>query len=127
MSVREVVEGLADRRPASTTVSTVLENLRRKEWVDREQVGRLRFCRPPRDRAAHAAGIISGALADSGDPHATPLRFVEEMSAEGVDVCGRCRPTFPGRRRRDGAVRVSHGGAARRHEHGWRRGCRPCR
>lgn len=86
MSVREVVEGLEDRRPAYTTVSTVLENLRRKGWVDREQVGRLWFYRPLRDRAAHAASIMSGALADSGDPHAALLRFVDEMSAEDVDV-----------------------------------------
>ncbi|HLU98181.1 MAG TPA: BlaI/MecI/CopY family transcriptional regulator, partial [Thermobifida alba] len=73
-------------RPAYTTVSTVLENLRRKGWVDREQVGRLWFYRPLRDRAAHAASIMSGALADSGDPHAALLRFVDEMSAEDVDV-----------------------------------------
>ncbi|GAA3724867.1 BlaI/MecI/CopY family transcriptional regulator [Spinactinospora alkalitolerans] len=86
MSVREVIRSLGERRPAYTTISTVLENLRRKGWVDREQIGRLWFYRPIRDRASHAAQRMHGALTDSGNPHATLLRFVDDMAPEDVDV-----------------------------------------
>lgn len=86
MSVRDVVEALEDRKPAYTTISTVLENLRRKGWVARERIGRLWFYRPSRDRASHAAGLMHGALTDSDDAHATLLRFVDGMNREDVDV-----------------------------------------
>lgn len=86
MSVREVVESLRERNPAYTTISTVLENLRSKGLVDREQIGRLWFYRPLQDRASHAASIMAEALARSGDAHATLLRFVDTMKAEDVDV-----------------------------------------
>lgn len=86
MSVRQVVEALSDRGPAYTTVSTVLENLRRKQWVEREQLGRLWFYRPLRDRAAYAAQRMHGALTDSDDPRATLLRFVDDMASDDVDM-----------------------------------------
>ncbi|PSL00584.1 putative transcriptional regulator [Murinocardiopsis flavida] len=86
LSVREVLQSLEERRPAYTTISTVLENLRRKGWVDREQTGRLWFYRPLRDRAAHASQRMHGALTDSGNPRAALLRFVDDMAPEDVDV-----------------------------------------
>ncbi|MGW5875296.1 BlaI/MecI/CopY family transcriptional regulator [Nocardiopsis terrae] len=86
VSVREVVEGLADREPAYTTISTVLENLRRKGWVDRERTGRLWFYRALRDRASHAADRMHGALDDSGDPRVALLRFVDRMDPDDLDV-----------------------------------------
>lgn len=86
LSVRGVILALEGRRPAYTTISTVLENLRRKGWVDREQTGRLWFYRPLRDRAAYAARRMHGALTDSGNPRAALLRFVDEMAPEDVDV-----------------------------------------
>ncbi|WP_017585708.1 BlaI/MecI/CopY family transcriptional regulator [Nocardiopsis ganjiahuensis] len=86
MSVREVVEALADREPAYTTISTVLENLRRKEWADRERTGRLWFYRALRDRASHAADRMQGALDDSGDPQVALLRFVDRMDPQNLDV-----------------------------------------
>lgn len=85
-SVREVVEGLADREPAYTTISTVLENLRRKDWVERERIGRLWFYRALRDRASHAADRMQGALDDSGDPQVALLRFVDRMDPRNLDV-----------------------------------------
>lgn len=85
-SVREVVHSLSYRSPAYTTISTVLENLRRKGWVDRERTGRLWYYRALRDRAAHAADRMHGALADSGNHHAALLRFVDHMKPEDVDV-----------------------------------------
>lgn len=85
-SVREVVEGLTDREPAYTTISTVLENLRRKDWVERERIGRLWFYRALRDRASHAADRMQGALDDSGDPQVALLRFVDRMDPRNLDV-----------------------------------------
>ena len=86
MSVRGVVAGLHTREPAYTTIATVLENLRRKEWVERERVGRLWFYRPLRDRASHAADLMHGALGDSGDPPTVLLRFVDRMDPNDLDV-----------------------------------------
>lgn len=86
LSVREVVEALDDREPAYTTISTVLENLRRKDWVDRERTGRLWFYRALRDRASHAADRMHGALDDSGDPQVALLRFVDRMDPNNLDL-----------------------------------------
>ncbi|GAA1071488.1 BlaI/MecI/CopY family transcriptional regulator [Nocardiopsis composta] len=86
VSVRRVVDALPGRTPAYTTISTVLENLRRKGWVDRRRTGRVWFYRPLRDRASYAARRMHGALTDSGDSRAALLRFVDEMSPEEVDV-----------------------------------------
>ncbi|MDA8368725.1 MAG: BlaI/MecI/CopY family transcriptional regulator [Nocardiopsaceae bacterium] len=86
MSVRQTLEALPGRTHAYTTISTVLENLRRKGWVDRERIGRLWFYRALRDRAAYAAQRMHGALTDSGNPRATLLRFVDGMSPEDADM-----------------------------------------
>jgi len=86
MSVRELRTALSDRGPAYTTVSTVLENLRRKGWVDREQLGRVWFYRPRTTRVAHAAHVMSEALRESTNPQATLLRFVGEMSEEDAET-----------------------------------------
>ncbi|MEU0490369.1 BlaI/MecI/CopY family transcriptional regulator [Nocardiopsis sp. NPDC006139] len=84
LPVRGVLEGLTDHEVAYTTASTVLENLRRKGWVDRERTGRLWFYRPRRDRSTHAAEVMHEALADSRDSEATLLRFVDAMRPEEV-------------------------------------------
>jgi predicted transcriptional regulator len=86
MNVREVVACLHTRGPAYTTIATVLENLRRKEWVERERVGGLWFYRPLRDRASHAADRMHGALDDSGDSPTALLRFVDRMDPRDLDV-----------------------------------------
>lgn len=85
-SVREVITALPDRDPAYTTISTVLENLRRKGWVDREQVGRLWFYHALHERTDYAARLMHGALTDSGDAHATLLRFVDDMAEQDADT-----------------------------------------
>lgn len=86
MSVRQVVDALGDRDPAYTTIATVLENLRRKQRVERDRVGRLWYYRAVSNRAAHAAEVMHGALSASDDAHDTLLRFVDEMAPEEVDV-----------------------------------------
>ncbi|GAB3492950.1 BlaI/MecI/CopY family transcriptional regulator [Nocardiopsis coralliicola] len=80
LSVRDVITALSGREPAYTTISTVLENLRRKGWVDRERTGRVWFYRPLHERSDYAARLMHGALVDSGDPRATLLRFIDDMS-----------------------------------------------
>ncbi|MET9713549.1 BlaI/MecI/CopY family transcriptional regulator [Nocardiopsis alba] len=86
LSVREVIESLTGRDPAYTTISTVLENLRRKGWVERERVGRLWFYRPLRDRNSLAADRMRGALDDSGDSREALLLFVDRMDPNDLDV-----------------------------------------
>ncbi|MEV5540257.1 BlaI/MecI/CopY family transcriptional regulator [Saccharopolyspora shandongensis] len=82
MSVREVLDGFRDRGLAYTTVATVLENLHRKQWVDRDRLGRVWFYRPRLQASEHAALLMREALAASNSPRATFLRFVDEISDE---------------------------------------------
>lgn len=84
LTVRQVLEGLPDHATAYTTISTVLENLRRKGWVDRERLGRVWFYRPVRDRSSHAADLMHEALTGSRDSEATLLRFVDGMRPQDV-------------------------------------------
>ena len=84
LTVRQVLEGLPDHGTAYTTISTVLENLRRKGWVDRERLGRVWFYRTGRDRSAHAADLMHEALTGSRDSEATLLRFVDGMRPQDV-------------------------------------------
>ncbi|GAA4857435.1 BlaI/MecI/CopY family transcriptional regulator [Saccharopolyspora cebuensis] len=86
LSVRQVVEGLLDRDLAYTTVATVLDNLHRKRWVDRERLGRVWFYRPRVQASEHAAALMREALATSGSPRATFLKFVGEISEEDAAV-----------------------------------------
>lgn len=82
LSVRQVHEELRDRDLAYTTVATVLEKLHRKEWLDRERIGRVWFYRPRVQSSEHAASLMREALAASTSPRATFLKFVDEISEE---------------------------------------------
>ena len=84
MSVRQVLDSLPREGIAYTTISTVLENLRRKGWVRRERLGRLWFYQPLSDRPTHAAERMRDALEDGRDAGATLLRFVDGMSPDEV-------------------------------------------
>lgn len=95
MSVREVVDALSDREPAYTTIATVLENLRRKERVERDRIGRLWYYRAVSNRATHAAQVMHGALSASDDARGTLLRFVDDMAPEEVDVLRRLLSNVP--------------------------------
>lgn len=82
LSVRRVVDELVDRQPAYTTVATVLDNLHRKDCVQRERVGRVWFYRPRVQASELAARRMRDALASSSSPRATFLKFVDEISEE---------------------------------------------
>jgi predicted transcriptional regulator len=85
LSVREVLDDLnRDRALAYTTVMTVLDNLRRKGLVTREQSGRAYLYTPVRSRAEHAADLIAGVLAESEDRTAPLLHFVQRMTPDEV-------------------------------------------
>lgn len=82
-SVRDVLEALQPTRPlAYTTVLTVMDNLHSKGFLARERLGRAHQYWPTRSRTDYAAELMGEALADSGNPTAALLRFVESMPPE---------------------------------------------
>ncbi|UMG92237.1 BlaI/MecI/CopY family transcriptional regulator [Nocardioides sp. TF02-7] len=82
-SVRQVLEALPhERNRAYTTVMTVLDNLHRKGFVERERLGRAWNYRPTRSREEHVADLMGDALGASGDRTAALMHFVEQLPAE---------------------------------------------
>lgn len=80
VSVREVVEDPRRDRPiAYTTVMTVMDNLHRKGFLGREQVGRAYLYRPVRSREEHHAQIMAAALTASEDTAATLFHILGEI------------------------------------------------
>lgn len=80
-TVREVLDGLQRERPlAYTTVMTVMSNLHRKGWLNRELDGRAWRYQPVADRHEYTATLLERALATSDDQEGALLRFVERMS-----------------------------------------------
>lgn len=83
MSVREVRDGLANRREwAYTTVMTVLDTLHSKGWLTRSRRGRAYIYQPVAGREAYVAELMGQALLDSGDRASAFLRFVSAMTPE---------------------------------------------
>jgi predicted transcriptional regulator len=79
--VRDVREQLTSRRPlAYTTVMTVLDNLHRKGWVDREMDGRAYRYVPSTTRAEATARALRDLLDASGDVEAVLMRFARSVS-----------------------------------------------
>ncbi|WP_060937720.1 BlaI/MecI/CopY family transcriptional regulator, partial [Mycolicibacterium chlorophenolicum] len=69
--VRDVLDELEPlRKPAYTTVMTVMDNLYRKGWLSRELDGRAYSYQATRDRIQAATDALRELLADSGDPAA---------------------------------------------------------
>lgn len=82
-TVREVLEDLnRDRTLAYTTVMTVMDNLHRKGWLQRQKHGRAWLYEPVSSREQYSARLMSEALAGSTDPQATLVHFLEQMPAE---------------------------------------------
>jgi predicted transcriptional regulator len=81
--VRDVVELVRPERTlAYTTIMTVLDNLHRKGWVDREREGRAWRYEPRLDRQAYTALLMQEALVVSDDRVGVLARFVEQMDPE---------------------------------------------
>jgi predicted transcriptional regulator len=78
--VREVEQVLTRDRPlAFNTVQTVMENLYRKGWLDRQKDGRAYRYVTVRSREDYVAGLLGEALAEARDPIATLARLVEDL------------------------------------------------
>jgi predicted transcriptional regulator len=84
-TVRAVLDDMETARPlAYTTVLTVMDNLHSKGFLARERSGRAYVYWTTRSRAEYAAELMGEALADSGDPSAALLRFVQQMPADDI-------------------------------------------
>jgi predicted transcriptional regulator len=81
-TVRQVLDELRPQRePAYNTVLTVVDNLFKKGWLQREPAGRAFRYRPVIGREQHAARLMREALDDSGDPGQVLQGFIGQMSA----------------------------------------------
>lgn len=79
--VRDVLDQLEPARQlAYTTVMTVMDNLYRKGWLNRELDGRAYRHQATRDRVQAATDALRELLADSGDPDAALLHFARSAT-----------------------------------------------
>jgi predicted transcriptional regulator len=82
-TVRQVFQELAGQRSvAYTTVMTVMDNLHRKGFLDREMAGRAWSYRPSVGREEYTARLMRDALHEAGDQQAALARFVAGMSEQ---------------------------------------------
>jgi predicted transcriptional regulator len=87
LKVREVLERLdTGKQLAYTTVMTVLDNLHRKQWVDRELDGKAYVYESVMTREEAAARALRDILDTSGDPHGVLMHFVASVSDEETDI-----------------------------------------
>lgn len=83
VTVREVLGDLQQERPiAYTTVMTVMDNLRKKGWLQRQAEGRAYRYAPLISAEEYSAGLMRQALAASSDRPAVLMRFIGELPAD---------------------------------------------
>lgn len=80
VTVRAVADALAERKPAYTTVMTVLDRLAKKGFVLRERDGRAWTYRPAASRDAYVARLMLDALELTGDREAALTHFARSVS-----------------------------------------------
>ena len=85
LKVRDVLERL-DRPLAYTTVMTVLDNLHRKQWAEREKDGRAYLYEASLSREEASARALRSVLDASEDPQAVLVHFVAAVSDEETDL-----------------------------------------
>jgi predicted transcriptional regulator len=84
-TIRELVDDLNMERPlAYTTVSTVVEVLHRKGWLNRSKNGRAFEYAAAKSRDEYVAGLMREALTATKSRRATFAHFVDDMSAAEV-------------------------------------------
>lgn len=87
IKVRDVLEQLdTGRALAYTTVMTVLDNLYRKQWVQRERQGKAYLYEAAFSREEASARALREVLESSGDPTAVLIHFVASVSDEETDL-----------------------------------------
>ncbi|GLY68796.1 hypothetical protein Atai01_54150 [Amycolatopsis taiwanensis] len=85
--VREVLDRLdTPKQLAYTTVMTVLDNLHRKGWVERELDGKAYRYVPAISREEAAARALRDIVDSSGDPEGVLLHFAQSVSEEETEV-----------------------------------------
>lgn len=84
VSVRDVLESTAGRRPAYTTVMTVLERLWRKGFLSRRQLGRAYMYRSRITREAHVEHLVTQVLARTQDRRSAILGFVRAVDEDDL-------------------------------------------
>jgi predicted transcriptional regulator len=87
LKVRDVLERLrTPKQLAYTTVMTVLDNLHRKGWVQRELDGKAYRYECALSREEAAARALRNVLESSGDPTAVLLHFAQSVSEQESDA-----------------------------------------
>lgn len=81
ISVRDVLAHLADRRPAYTTVMTVLDRLARKGVVTRELAGKAWLYTATLTREEFIARLMLGVLEQADSRDAALVHFARSVSA----------------------------------------------
>ncbi|GAB6903028.1 BlaI/MecI/CopY family transcriptional regulator [Kineosporia succinea] len=99
LTAPEVVELLADRQLALTTVHTVLDRLRAKDLVRRERDGRVFRHRAVRSREELTAEAMVAVLQDSADHPLALSMFVRAVSKADADALRRALGAEERRRR----------------------------
>lgn len=95
LPVREVQSRLKTAKPlAYTTVMTVLDNLYRKGFVEREKNGRAYQYRASSSRERHMAELMQTALDGTADRASALLHFVEGISSEEIAELRRVLEAF---------------------------------
>jgi predicted transcriptional regulator len=95
VTVREIHTELSRRRQiAYTTVLTVMDNLYRKGWLERELVGRAHQYAPVSSREQHGAQVMRKALDDSGDRAQALMHFVGRMTLDEAAALRRALRAF---------------------------------
>lgn len=84
--VRDVVQSLAERGLAYTTVMTVLTRLTSKGFVQREADGRAWRYSPVASREEYVAQLMLDALSLTGDREAALTHFVRSVSSPEAEV-----------------------------------------
>ena len=86
-TVRELVDELQQEREiAYTTVMTVLDNLHKKGWLQRELDGRAYRYEPVSSGHEYSAELMRGALDTSPDHVAAFAHFLKQLSPEEVSA-----------------------------------------
>jgi predicted transcriptional regulator len=86
-NVRHVLEDLrTERTIAYTTVMTVMDNLHKKGWLQRELVGRAYVYRPVASRESYTAKLMRESLATSANQAAAFVHFLSELSPKEAEA-----------------------------------------
>jgi predicted transcriptional regulator len=81
LTVREVLDRLSDRKPAYTTVMTVLDRLARKRLVRRTLVSNAWQYTAASSREQHIAALMLDALDLAGSREAALVHFARSVNA----------------------------------------------